>query len=97
MKLREILDNQHMKVASLFSLRTGCLYTQEGLLGTHFCYMLSRPQGQSFNTVILIELRIYENIITTTGDEESDSQVLNRWGIKSCFKFHGLKVVVLSQ
>jgi hypothetical protein len=65
LKLTEILDNQHMKVERLSALRTGRLYLQEDLPITHFCYTLSRCQGQSCNTVIPIYLRIYEYIIIT--------------------------------
>jgi len=56
LKLTEILDNQHMKVAILSALRTGRTYPQEDLSDIHFCYVLSRSQGQSCNTVIFIAL-----------------------------------------
>jgi hypothetical protein len=36
-----------MKVITLSAQRSGCLYTQETYLVTHFCLRLSRPQGQS--------------------------------------------------
>jgi hypothetical protein len=41
------LDNRHMKVLRLSTLRTGCLYPPENIPGTHFCYRLSRSQGHS--------------------------------------------------
>jgi hypothetical protein len=36
-----------MKVVRLSALRTGRLYAQGIIPGTHFCYRLSQPHGQS--------------------------------------------------
>jgi len=36
-----------MKVVRLSALRTGRLYLQGNMPGTHFCYRLSRPHGLS--------------------------------------------------
>jgi hypothetical protein len=43
----EFLDNWHMKVVRLSSLRTSRLYPPGDVPGTHFCYRLSQPQGHS--------------------------------------------------
>jgi hypothetical protein len=43
----ELLDSRYMKVESLSTLRTGCLYSEVDISGTHFCERLSRPQGHS--------------------------------------------------
>ena len=40
-------DNRHMKVVKLSALRTGRIYPQENIPGTHFCQRLSQPQGHS--------------------------------------------------
>ena len=42
-------DNRHMNMVRLSALRTGHLYPppQGNILGTHFCYRLSQPQGHS--------------------------------------------------
>ena len=45
LRLPEFLDSQHMKVVRLSALRTGRLYPQGNISGTHFCQRLSRPQG----------------------------------------------------
>jgi hypothetical protein len=47
-KLPEFLDICHTKVVSLSALRTGLLYRQGDMPGTHFCYRLNRPQGHKF-------------------------------------------------
>jgi hypothetical protein len=39
------IDNRHMQVVRMSGLRTGRLYPQGNVPGTHFCYRLSRPQG----------------------------------------------------
>jgi hypothetical protein len=36
-----------MKVVRLSALRTGHLYPQKNIAGTHFCQKLSRPKGHS--------------------------------------------------
>jgi len=47
-RILEFLDNRHMKMVRLLSaLSTGRLYLPEGTPGTHFCWRLSRPQGQN--------------------------------------------------
>jgi hypothetical protein len=38
---------RHMNVVTLSALRTGRVYPPGNILGTHFCYRLSRPQGHS--------------------------------------------------
>ena len=43
--LPEFIGNRNMNVVRLSTLRTGRLYPHRD--GTHFCYRLSRPQGQS--------------------------------------------------
>ena len=40
-------DNRHMKMVTLSALRTGRLYLQGNIPGTHFCKRLSQPQGHS--------------------------------------------------
>ena len=40
-------DSRHMKVVRLSFLRTRRLYLQRNITGTHFCWSLSRPQGQT--------------------------------------------------
>jgi hypothetical protein len=40
-------DNRHMKVVRFSALCTGHLYPPGIISGTHFCYRLSQPQGQS--------------------------------------------------
>jgi hypothetical protein len=45
--LPEFVDNRHMNVVRLLALRTGRLYTLKKILGTNFCFRLSRPQGPS--------------------------------------------------
>ena len=48
-------DNRHMKVVRLSALRTGHLYHQGNIPGTHFCQRLSRPQGHSAAGMIVNE------------------------------------------
>jgi hypothetical protein len=43
-RLPNFLDICHLKAVRLSALRTGILYRQGGMSGTHFCYRLSRPQ-----------------------------------------------------
>ena len=40
-------DNQHMKVVRLSAICTSRLYPPGNIIGTHFCYRLSQPQGHS--------------------------------------------------
>jgi len=43
----ELLDNRYMKVERFSTLRTGRLYPEGDISGTHFCERLSRSQGHS--------------------------------------------------
>jgi hypothetical protein len=47
------LENQHMKVVRLSTLRTGRLYPPGKIPGTHFCPRLCRPQGHSAAETII--------------------------------------------
>ena len=47
LRIPEILDNRHMKMARLSALFSDCLYPQGKISGTHFCQRLSRIQGHS--------------------------------------------------
>ena len=40
-------DNRHVNVVRSSALRTGHFYSPGNIPGTHFCWMLSQPQGQS--------------------------------------------------
>jgi len=40
-------DSRYVKVVRLSALRTGRLYPQGNIPGTHFCQRLSQPQGHS--------------------------------------------------
>ena len=39
-------DNRHMKAVWLLALLTGCFNPPGNIPGTHFCWRMSRPQGQ---------------------------------------------------
>ena len=41
------LQENHIKVVRLSSLRTGRLYPLGDIPGIHFCWRMSRPQGHS--------------------------------------------------
>jgi hypothetical protein len=47
LRLPKFQDNRHMKVVRLSALRTGRLYPQGNIHGTHFCWRLSRLQDHS--------------------------------------------------
>ena len=57
-----------MKVVRLSALRTGRLYPQGNVPGTHFCYRLSPPHGHSVAGRIMST----KNLDDTTGNQTRD-------------------------
>jgi len=61
-------DSRHMTVVRFSALLTGCLYLPMNIIGTTFCYRLSRTQGRSAAGRIMS----MKNFNETTGNRRRD-------------------------
>ena len=69
-------DNRHMKVVRLSAISTVRLYATRNIPGTHFCYSLCRPQGQSATGMIISMKRNFNDTIgNRTRDLQTSSTV----------------------
>ena len=68
-------DNRHMNVLRLSALSTGRLYLPGNIPDTHFCYVLSQPQGHSATGRIMLKKNSNETIGNRTRDLPACSAV----------------------
>jgi len=69
--------NLHMKISRMSSLRTGLLYPPGNIPGTHFCYILSRPQDHGAVGIEPATLRFVSQCLNQSR-HRVDKFILNR-------------------